>query len=186
MPHDENAICRAEVCFGKASKGDLGFTLRCKPSRSTSARKRFAVGDRVACAVEDATGEYTAWDAGTVVDVDYNIEPDAAEMTLTWNFANGAGIIPYRVKLDTPGTIGTQHVFVHRDVHWLIRDLALQSPGPRQAEDGTRNLKRLVKRRRSESEVELIDQETRKVRVQAADDDDSSDEDAGAGAVAVS
>lgn len=186
VPHDENAICRAEVCFGKASKGDLGFTLRCKPSRSTSARKRFAVGDRVACAVEDATGEYTAWDAGTVVDIDYNIEPDAAEMTLTWNFANGAGIIPYRVKLDTPGTIGTQHVFVHRDVHWLIRDLALQSPGPRQAEDGTRNLKRLVKRRRSESEVELIDQETRKVRVQAADDDDSSDEDAGAGAVAVS
>jgi hypothetical protein len=58
----------------------------------------------------------------------------------------------------------------------LLRDLALQPPGPRQAEDGTRNLKRLVKRRRSESEWELIDHVTRRVRIQVHQGD-STDED---------
>ena len=55
------------------------------------------------------------------------------------------------------------HVLAHRDVHWLVRDLALQPAGPRQSEDGTRNLKRLVKRSRNENEMELIDHETRRV-----------------------
>ena len=57
-----------------------------------------------------------------------------------------------------------------------MRDLALQPAGPRQAEDGTRNLKRLVKRRRGESEWELIDHVTRRVRIQAYSGD-LSDED---------
>ena len=58
----------------------------------------------------------------------------------------------------------------------LVRDLALQTPGPRQSEDGTRNLKRLVKRRRGESEWELIDHATRKVRIQASSGDTTDEE----------
>ena len=179
VPFDENTICRAEICFGLASKGDLGFTLLCKPRKSKAGKRRFGVGDRVACAVEDATGEYTCWDAGTVVDVDYNVEPDAMEVRLTgWDWSAGVGIVPYRVLLDR-GSQYSQHVYVHSDVHWLIRELALQPAGPRQAESGWRDLKRLVKRRRGDAEWELIDHETRRVRIQAAggtDDDDDSDE----------
>ena len=181
VPADENSICRPEICFGKEPK-DLGFTLRCKPQRQTR-KRRFSVGERVACAVEDVTGDYTAWDAGTVVDTEYDIEQDARELTRNgilipelmqnWDWSAGAGMIPYRVLLDS-----AQHIFVHRDVHWLIRDLALQPAGPRQSEDGTRNLKRLVKRRHGAAEWELIDHETRMVRIQAAgsDDDDSESE----------
>jgi hypothetical protein len=174
VPYDENKICRAEVCFGQLSKADIGFTLRCKPQRKETHARRFGVGDRVACAVESADGEYTVWAAGAVADVDYNVEPDASEAGLTWSFSGGAGIVPYRVLLDSGA-----HVFVHRDVHWLVRDLALQPAGLRQAEDGSRDLKRLVKRRRGESECELIDHETRKVRIEPVCDlDDESDEDA--------
>ena len=187
VPADENSICRPEVCFGKVLK-DLGFTLRCKPQRQPS-KRRFEVGERVSCAVEDdTTGKYTVWESGVIVDVDYNIEQDARELTRNgivvpelmqaWDWSGGAGVVPYRVRLDS----GPVHVYVHRDVHWLVRDLALQPAGPRQSEDGTRNLKRLVKRRRDEGEWELIDHETRKVRIEAAgsDDEDSDEEPASA------
>ena len=70
-------------------------------------------------------------------------------------------------------------MLVHRDVHWLVRDLTLQPIGPRQSLDGTRDLKRLVKRRRGETEMELIDHATRKVRVEEyCDSDDDDDDDA--------
>jgi hypothetical protein len=42
----------------------------------------------------------------------------------------------------------------------------------RQAKDGTRDLKRMVKRPR-EAEWEIIDHETRKVRITSIDPDDS-------------
>jgi len=172
VPQDDNDICRAEVCFGQRGKGDLWFTLRCKPTRCTKIR-RFGVGDRVACAVEDTTGNYTVWAAGTVVDVNYNVEQDAKELSLDWDWAREAGIVPYRVLLDTG-----INVFVHRDMHWLVRDLVLQPVGPRQSADGTRNLKRLVKRRHGDTDWELVDHATRKVRIQAGDaDDEDSDED---------
>lgn len=185
VPYDENAICRAEVCFGQLSKGDLGFSLRCMPKKMPKTR-RFAVGDRVACAVEDASCDFTIWSAGTVSDVNFDAEPVAAELGLTWNFNGGAGILPYRVLLDTNiHAPEPTHVYVHRDVHWLVRDLTLQPAAPRQAEDGTRNLQRLVKRRRGEAEWEMIDHETRRTRIQAnsgdtTDDDDDDGDDAGA------
>lgn len=179
VPYDENAICRAEVCFGLRSKGDLSFTLRSKPLRKETGPRRFQVGDRVACAVESHAGhgEFTAWAAGSVVDVSYNVQSDAKEHSLSWDWTGDGAIIPYRVLLDSGA-----HVFVHRDVHWLLRDLALQPVGARQAADGTRDLKRLVKRRRDEqsgSGWELIDHMTRQVRLQPAgftDDEDSDDE----------
>jgi len=175
VPYDETSICRPEVCFGRISLGDLGFTVRCKPKRDTQPTRRFGAGDRVACAVEDDSGEYTLWAAGNVVDVNYDVQPDATAEGVSGEWGGSAGVIPYRVLLDN----GVTHVYVHRDVHWLVRDLALQPAGPRQSEDGTRDLKRLVKRRRPDSaEVELIDHMTRRVRVEAArDNEDSSDDD---------
>lgn len=174
VPYDEQSICRAEVCFGQMSERDLGFSLCSRPQRAEKSRG-FAVGDRVACAVEDATGEYTAWAAGTVCDVGYDVEEEATQLGLTW--AGGTYVMPYRVLLDGGSS---SHVFVHRDVHWLLRDLALQPAGPRQSVDGSRNLKRLVKRRRSDTEWELIDHATRNVRVEAVregdDEEDSDDE----------
>ena len=175
VPRDKNHTCRAEVAFGQAPE-DLFFSLRCKPQRK-SRGLRFAVGDRVACAVEDATGDYTTWVPGQVTDVHYDAEPDARAISLEWDWANGAGILPYRVLLDS----GVR-VLVHRDEHWLVRDLALQPPAPRQAEDGTRNLKRLVSRRlegeeAAEAKWELIDHATRRVRIQATDPDEGSDTD---------
>ncbi len=103
---------------------------------------------------------------------------------MNWDWQKTNGVVPYRVLLDGDGSEQPQpHVHVHRDVHWLVRDLALQPAGPRQSEDGTRVLKRMVKKRNEltggSHEWELIDHETRKVRVEAAghtDDDDSDDE----------
>lgn len=159
VPHDKHKICRAEVCFGQMSEDDLGFSLRCKPRRAEKSRG-FTLGDRVACAVEDAdaTGEFTVWAAGTVSNVDYDVENDATELGLNWNWTGGAGVMPYRVLLDlcdggsAPAPAQQQqshsslsrprprsrHVFVHRDVHWLLRGLELQPAGPRQSADGSR------------------------------------------------
>ena len=54
-------------------------------------------------------------------------------------------------------------VLVHRDEHSLVRDLALQPEGPRQGMDGTRNMKRIVKRRAGDS-WEAVDHQSRVVR----------------------
>ena len=65
---------------------------------------------------------------------------------------------------------------MHRDEHWLLRDLALQAEGPRQGPDGTRDLKRMVKRPAG-SGCEVVDHQTRVVRPFDEDDSDDSDED---------
>ena len=173
VPHDDNGLCRAEVCFGQYPHGALAFTLRCKPLRPDMQKPRFGLGDRVSCAVEDMSGLFTVWAAGKVTAVNYDVEQDARELGLSWDWAKISGVMPYRVLLDNGAT-----VLVHRDAHWLVRDLALQPAGPRQAADGTRDLKRLVRRRRDDSSWELIDHATRKVRVQAGGDtsDDDSDD----------
>ena len=43
----------------------------------------------------------------------------------SWDWPSSDGIVPYRVLLDTGG-----RVLVHRDDHWLVRDLRLQPAGP--------------------------------------------------------
>lgn len=176
VPRDTNDTCFTEVCFGQNPDAIL-FALKCKPQRKAQ-NGRFAVGDRVTCAVADATGDYTVWAPGQVCDVNYDVETEATALGLRWNWANRAGIMPYRVLLDSG-----LHVLVHRDEHWLLRDLALQPAAPRQAQDGSRNLKRLVKRRHCDAEGsetgqwELIDHATRRVRIEAAGGQESdSDE----------
>jgi len=169
VPTDQDTHCRAEVCFGR-HEGALSFTLCCRPLRQLEAR-RFGVGDRVVCAVEDASGDFSDWAAGKVVEVNHIVEVPTGEYTP--GSGSGPAVVPYDVLLDTG-----VHVLVHRDEHWLVRDFALQAPGPRQAADGTRNLTRLVKRRAADSSCwELIDHMTRKLRHEAIHSDDDDDVD---------
>jgi len=132
VPKDDYDLIRAEVCFGQRGSA-LWFTL-CSmpegpPAAAAAAPRRFGVGDRVACAIEDDTNDHGAWGAGTVLDVDYSVEGDATALLLQREWGGDAGIMPYRVQLD-----GGRKVLVHRDEHWLVRELALQPEGPRQEE----------------------------------------------------
>ena len=168
VPRDEYEVCRAEVCFGQRA-GALLFTLFCLPLRKDRRKLRFGVGERVVCAVEDESDDWTVWRTGTVLDVDFSIEDEAKAVFPTRDWSGEAGRVPYRVQLD-----GSVCVLVHRDEHWLIRDLALQPEGPRQAADGTRALKRLEKRPKSDGvdEWQAIDHMTRQVRSTAIPDTD--------------
>jgi len=163
VPRDKNEYARAEVCFGQRA-GARWFTRMCLPKAirkgSSRSQRRFGRGDRVACAVEDATGDYTEWVAGTVTALDHAVE-DEDEVA--------GGVAPYEVDLDGGAT-----VLVHVDEHWLVRDLALQPVGPRVSSDGTRCLQRMGKRKTADG-WESIDHVTRKVRKQVEDSDDDSD-----------
>jgi len=63
VPADHNDCCLAEVCFGQGGEDATCWTLYCLPVSQPRAR-RFGVGDRVACAVEDPTGDFSLWAAG--------------------------------------------------------------------------------------------------------------------------
>ena len=134
VPKDTNDYVRAEVCFGADARS---FTRMCLPKAirrgSQRMQRRFGEGDRVACAVDDATSNYTNWAAGTVLALDHLVED-----------VDGVpgGRAPYEVRLDSGPS-----VLVHADEHWLVRDLALQPAGPRNAEDGTRCIQRISKRK---------------------------------------
>jgi len=164
VPEDSTCVVRAEVCFGQ-QPGALWFTGMCLPKavrRGAQRTRRFRAGERVACAVADATDDYADWAAGTVAAIDHPVE-----------VADGVagGLAPYEVLLDSGG-----RVVVHVDEHWLIRDLALQPVGPRIAPDGTRCVARMDKRRAGDA-IEMVDHATRKVRRMAADDEDEDDND---------
>ena len=138
VPRDEPNVVRAEVCFGQHTADGLSFSLWCKPVRkpacashmisfrsnaaARSKTRRFGVGSRVACSIEDVSGDDDiTWAAGTVVEVDYDAAPDARKLYATWDWPCADGILPYRVQLDSGG-----YVFVHRDEHWLVLHLKLQ------------------------------------------------------------
>ena len=168
VPKDIQDVVRAEVCFG-ARAGALHFTRMCLPSHSKKrGARRFAVGERVACAVEDATSDFSDWAAGTVISVDHPIEP--------LEEGGVGGTVPYQVQLDGGG--GT--VLAHRDEHWLVRELALQPAGPRVAADGVRALTRFAKRPRADAGgLEMVDHATRRVRTLQPGEDDDDDDDEG-------
>ena len=164
---DSSEVCRAEICFDAESERGVELSLRCLPTRaSAAARRRFAVDDRVACAVADASGAWTDWAAGTVLEVDHAVDADVARRVLR-DRADAAPPprVPYRVRLDA-----ARDVLVHRDEHSLVRDLALQPAGPRQAAGGARTLAKFAKRQRGD-EWEMVDHATRKVRRIAGDRD---------------
>jgi hypothetical protein len=136
------------------------WTLRCLPrtkARGSHHKRRFVVGERVACAVESDDGNlfapdngYTDWAAGTVIAVDHPVEGMGAMP---------GGIVPYRVAMDSGAT-----VLVHQDEHWLIRDLTLQPTGPRVSADGTRELTRMGTCKLRDGLWHVVDHVTRNVR----------------------
>lgn len=137
VPKDTNDYCRAEICFGQRA-GARWFTRMCLPKAirkgtRPSAPRRFAAGDRVACAVEDATNEYTDWAAGTVEALDHLVEDSDGVP---------GGVAPYQVRLDSGPA-----VLVHADEHRLVRSLELQPAGVRIGGDGTRCVQRMIKRK---------------------------------------
>ena len=101
VPSDNDACVQPEVCFGR--KADAGWlTLACA-RRQSLVKLRFGVGDRVACAVEDATAGVGIWVAGTI---------QALRVVMDEWEGEGAPV-PYRIALDEGGL-----VLAHRDVHW--------------------------------------------------------------------
>ena len=167
VPEDVNDLVRPEVCFGQRA-GALWFTLFCLPTRPSKTR-RFAVGERVACAVEDATDTYTVWAAGVVLAVDPGLEPDDPEQFNEQQLRHLAGFkVPYHVQLDTG-----RRVFVHKDEHWLVRDLRFQAEGPRQRP------KRMETQEvaGSDGKWETIDHQTRRTRAAGPPSDSESDSD---------
>ena len=141
---DMNDVVRAEVCFGQRA-GAIWLTRMCLPKsvrKGVSRVRRFGLHDRVSCAVEDASGDYTDWAAGTVTALDHVVEDSDGIK---------GGVAPYKVMLD-----GGSEVLVHADEHWLIRDLGLQAPGARIAADGTRSLERMTKRKAGDG-FEMVD-----------------------------
>ena len=148
VPLDHSDVIQAEVCFGPDA---LLMSLFSKPQRLPRER-RFGLGGRVACVVEAVGGACRAWEAGTVVEVDYDTEPnvkklrgnyDAGPRDWSWGWPTADAAVPYRVLLDGGGK-----VLVHRDVHWLVRDLRLQPVGPCEPMGGShRSLARFTRRR---------------------------------------
>jgi len=165
VPRDSNDLARAEVCFGQRA-GAICFTRMCLPKTVRKgvqrSQRRFARGDRVVCAVEDASDDFTDWAPGTVAAVDYLVDEEDGI---------AGGLAPYQVLLDS----GTA-VLVHADEHWLVRDLALQPAGPRTASGGTRSVQRMSKRKTDDG-LECVDHATRKVRKLADETDDDDDDD---------
>ena len=163
VPKDDYEVCRSEVCFGQRA-GSLWFTLFCLPARRLKVpEKRFTVGERVAVAVEDETDDYSVWAAGTVTDLDYSVAAEASDLMPDRDWSSDKGLVPYRVELDS----GCR-VLVHKDEHWLVRDLALQAAGPRQLPLGTpgrtaSSLTRIEKRHKGDYTFEAIDHTTRRV-----------------------
>jgi len=158
-PQDDNHTVLREVCFGQGQDG-LMFTVICLPMQHKPGPRRFRVGERVACVVEDSVPDPTGsvWTAGTVQEIDVDME-EGVKLHLIqllgrdWPF--GVTCAPYRVQLDNGCC-----VLVHKDEHWLIRDLAYQPVGPCQKMDGRSNI---VKQQCGDAYV-VVDHTTRQVR----------------------
>ena len=167
-PCDDNDTIRAEICFGRSTDGVV-FTLYCLPQVCSSKPRRFAVGERVACAVEDCipTPTGTVWAAGTVLELEVSMgaAAEARSSGRKWG-SSGVPCAAYRVQIDAGYS-----VLVHKDEHWLIRDLAHQAEGVRQGSCGSRCLSRMEKRQREDG-WETIDHMTRRVRKSAPPDAD--------------
>jgi len=182
-PRDSDELIFTECCFGQRADA-LWFTLLAMPLRSLKTR-RFALGERVAVAVEDASAEYSVWRAGTVTELDCTVEADATGLLPEHRNWSGV-VVPYKVTLDqtckesgceeSSCSASGREVLVHRDEHWLVRDLALQPEGARTAADGTRCVARLSRRQRSDGVWEAVDHSTRRVRPEAEEEDDEEDD----------
>merc|ERR1712224_539396 len=108
VPQDNNNLVLAEICFGSSPGRDgedpedvalrnLFMVLMCMPQspvRGAAKTRRFSVGDRVVCAVEDRTQVWTEWKAGTVAAVDHSVKADAEKLLPRRTWEGQKGIIP--------------------------------------------------------------------------------------------
>ena len=157
-PQDHSNTVIPEVCFGQRQDAAY-FTRDClPPHKEGSARPelRFSVDDRVACLVEDPSGDFAEWKSGKVTEL-WARPTDKYELDF-WRADDAAA---YRVDLDDGG-----RVLVHRDDHILVRDLLLQAEGPR-------SNARFTKRQRADGDWESVDHQTRIVRKCSAPSDAS-------------
>lgn len=152
---DQRNYVRLELCFGQRPDAE-SFTRACLPPHqsrgSKRAKLRFAAGERVACLVEDDSGDYALWKGGTVTQL-WPCVPSSEDDTVEDEKLAAA----YAVQLDNDC-----RVLVHGDNHKLVRDLIYQA-------EGVYNFgfcgKRFTKRRDVGSgEWELVDQSTRRAR----------------------
>ena len=162
-PEDSNGTIRPEVCFGQNAADGLMFTLACLPvqQKSKSVPRRFVVGERVACLIEDSVDDPqgTVWAAGTVSEVDVNMEKNVSDLLPERDFPFGVPPAPYRVALDKGCS-----VLVHKDEHWLVRDLAYQTEGPCHCVGPSRRPVERIERQQHGDKWVTIDHTTRKVR----------------------
>ena len=178
VPADVSSTILPEVCFGLRQDGAY-FARDCLlPKGRCPPVLRFGVGDRVAVAVEDATGDFAAWRAGRVAALWARpADPREAE---AWREGDAAC---YAVDLDAPAEPGASggwsspgaggRVLVHRDDHFLVRDLALQpAAGAPRAAGTSRFNKRL---NAAHGGWESIDHQTRRARKCAAPSDEDMD-----------
>lgn len=116
VPNDISNLVRAEVCFGSRADA-LFFTLFSLPMAASKKPRRFAVGERVACAVEDDSDEYSMWAAGTVTEVDVSVESDAVEVLPQREWKGENAVVPYRVQLDNGMVVLVHRECAHSIVH---------------------------------------------------------------------
>lgn len=161
LESDNNDRIRLDVCFHPDTDGLL-FTLFSIPQVDKSrSRRRFSVGDRVACAIKGSDSTASVWATGLVTEMEISMQKAAEEHLsdemIAGKWPKGVPAVPYRVTLDDG-----RSVLVHKDQHWLIRDAELQIGGTR--------LQRIETRQRAGA-WEAVDHMTRQVRHRARPDD---------------
>ena len=161
-PNDTNDTIMAEVCFGQSAEEGLAFTLMCLPLQHKPVPRRFSVGERVACLIEESVPDPqgTVWAAGTVSEVEVSMEKAAKDHLPQRQWPFGVPVAPYRVSMDKGFS-----VLVHKDEHWLVRDLAYQKEfeGTCDGKGVTKPVERLEKQQNGGKWVH-VDHMTRKVR----------------------
>ena len=162
-PSDNNDTIRPEVCFGQDSDGPM-FTLMSLPHVANTQKafpRRFNIGERVACLIEDAIPDPqgSVWAAGTVTEVDINMEEAVAQYVPYRNWPAGVPLVPYRVQLDKGCS-----VLVQKDEHWLVRDLVYQPEGPCDAKGPTRCKCTRIQTQQHGDSLISVDHMTRKTR----------------------
>ena len=131
VPRTRTRTAAPKRASARAGRARCRSAPVCMPPEPRAAKRRFAVGDRVACAVEDESDDFTVWAAGTVVAVDYSVAADAEALVPQREWMGAAAVVPYRVALD----ISRVAVLVHKDEHGSC---ATSPPGGGAASGGRR------------------------------------------------
>ena len=151
----QDKYVRREVCFGQLVETESYIEALVKQLQGVK-QLRFAVGERVACLVEDDSGDNAVWKGGTVSQLRPRL---SSSLSCPVGQGNGTNkFAAYTVQLDSDC-----RVFVPKDHHLLVRDLRCQPVG---VHDAGAFGKRFSRQLRSDDsgQWDLIDLETRRKR----------------------